>query len=357
MKIVSIQYLRGLAALLVVLAHNSSLLERHWTRHIPGALGVDVFFIISGFIMTFITHQFNEAPTSFMVKRFFRIWPVFFVVWLLSFVVVYHDRSLQDMSCALYFCLQDYSSPGPTFGFSALGPPWTLSYEILFYAVFTVAMCINYRYRSFLCALIFLASSVGFQLYYNGSFTFSSQVSPDMAVTHWWQAWIKLISNTICMEFILGMMLAELIVRQKLPELNPQMRRILQVGLVLAFATALMIGPQPFGLHGGFWLAAAIMSITVMLGYRTESGHNRTLIFFGDISYSLYLIHYPMMILLMNSLADKAWTDNLMIFILSISISVALASVMFFWIEKPAIKAGKRVARWLSTPLTLQRSS
>ncbi|MDK2632837.1 acyltransferase [Pantoea stewartii subsp. indologenes] len=357
MKIVSIQYLRGLAALLVVLAHNSSLLEGHWTRHIPGALGVDVFFIISGFIMTFITHQFNEAPTSFMVKRFFRIWPVFFVVWLLSFAVVYHDRSLHDMSCALYFCLQDYSSAGPTFGFSALGPPWTLSYEILFYAVFTVAMCINYRYRSYLCALIFIVSSVGFQLYYNGSFDFSSQVSPHLTVTHWWQAWIKLISNTICMEFILGMLLAELLVKRKLPELDNRMRRLLQAGLVLAVITALITGPQPFGLHGGFWLAAAIMTMTVMLSYRADTGHNRTLIFLGDISYSLYLIHYPLMVLLMNSLADKAWTDNLMIFVLSVSASVALASVMFFYIEKPAIKAGKRVARWLSAPLTLHRSS
>ncbi|WP_236614445.1 hypothetical protein [Dickeya poaceiphila] len=45
MKIASIQYLRGLAALLVVVAHNSSLLEGNWTKHIPGALGVDVFFI------------------------------------------------------------------------------------------------------------------------------------------------------------------------------------------------------------------------------------------------------------------------------------------------------------------------
>lgn len=80
------------------------------------------------------------------------------------------------------------------------------------------------------------------------------------------------------------------------------------------------------------------MSITVMLGYRSERGHNRALIFFGDISYSLYLIHYPLMILLMNSLADKAWTDNFMIFVLSISISVALASVMFSGLKSPPLR-------------------
>ncbi|RMS70588.1 Exopolysaccharide production protein exoZ [Pseudomonas savastanoi] len=56
MRIVSLQYLRGFAALLVVVSHNSFLLEGNWVERIPGALGVDIFFIISGFIMTFITY-------------------------------------------------------------------------------------------------------------------------------------------------------------------------------------------------------------------------------------------------------------------------------------------------------------
>ncbi|WP_459594366.1 hypothetical protein [Dickeya ananatis] len=119
------------------------------------------------------------------------------------------------MVCTLYFCLQDYSLPGPTFGYSALGPPWTLSYEMMFYFIFAVSMSISYRYRSYICTLVFVAAMTGFQLYYNGSFDFSSQVSPNIIVIHWWQAWIKLISNTIAFEFITGMLLAELMVRKK----------------------------------------------------------------------------------------------------------------------------------------------
>ena len=96
MKILSVQYLRGLAALLVVVAHNALLLPDGMAAHIPGALGVDIFFIISGFIMTFITAHSAERPLPFLIKRFFRIWPVFFLVWLAAWTLVYSRKMLRS---------------------------------------------------------------------------------------------------------------------------------------------------------------------------------------------------------------------------------------------------------------------
>ncbi|NKI75303.1 acyltransferase [Dickeya sp. CFBP 2040] len=351
MKIASIQYLRGLAALLVVVAHNSSLLEGNWTKHIPGALGVDVFFIISGFIMTFITYHAPDSPFAFIVKRFFRIWPVFFFVWLFSFIFVYPERSFSQMVCTLYFCLQDYSQPGPTFGYSALGPPWTLSYEIMFYLIFAVSMSISYRYRSYICTLVFVAAMTGFQLYYNGSFNFSSQVSPNVIVMHWWQAWIKLVSNTIVFEFITGMLLAELMVRNKISKLLYS-RILAKIAFVIAIAGAVIVGPQVFGLSGGFWLASVIMISAIILGDHSEAGYSRILTFIGDISYSLYLVHYPVMVFFRNHLSDSATsTERITIFMFSITVSIVIASVMFTWIETPSIRAGKKVAGMLSVTM------
>ncbi|MCI4068614.1 acyltransferase [Dickeya dianthicola] len=344
MKIASIQYLRGLAALLVVVAHNSSLLGGNWTKHIPGALGVDVFFIISGFIMTFITYHTPDSPVAFIIKRFFRIWPVFFLVWLLSFIFVYNERSFSQMACTLYFCLQDYSQPGPTFGYSALGPPWTLSYEIMFYFIFAVSMCISYRHRSYICTLIFVAAMTGFQLYYNSSIDFSSQVSPNIIVMHWWQAWIKLISNTIVFEFITGMLLAEFIVRNRISKLLFS-RILAKIIIAIAVAGAFIVGPQVFGLSGGFWLASVIMISVIILSDHNQTGYNRILTFFGDISYSLYIAHYPVMVFLKNHLSDSATsTEKMTIFMFSIAASIVIASVMFIWIETPSIRAGKKVA-------------
>ncbi|NPE59842.1 acyltransferase [Dickeya dadantii] len=348
MKILSIQYLRGLAALLVVVAHNSSMLGSEWTKRIPGALGVDVFFIISGFIMTFITYHTPGSPVAFIVKRFFRIWPVFFFVWLFSFIFVYNERSFSQMACTLYFCLQDYSQPGPTFGYSALGPPWTLSYEIMFYFIFSVSMYINYRYRSYICTLVFVAAMTGFQLYYNGNFNFSSQVSPDIMVTHWWQAWIKLISNTIMFEFIAGMLLAELMIRGIINK-SPCSRTVAKIAFATAAAGAVIVGPQVFGLSGGFWLALVIMISAIILNGNNETGNSRILTFLGGISYSLYLVHYPVMVFLKNHLSDSATSiERMAIFMLSIAGSILMSSVMFTWIETPSIRAGKKVAAILS---------
>ncbi|WP_050579668.1 hypothetical protein [Pantoea ananatis] len=66
--------------------------------------------------------------------------------------------------------------------------------------------------------LIFMIAMVGFQLFYNGSFSFSSQVSPEMVVSHLWQGWIKIASNTIVFECIAGMFLAELMVNDKISD-------------------------------------------------------------------------------------------------------------------------------------------
>ncbi|MGG6196931.1 acyltransferase family protein [Pantoea allii] len=348
MRILSIQYVRGLAALLVVVAHNSAFLGEYWASHIPGALGVDIFFIVSGFIMTFITRQAPEGAGTFLIKRFFRIWPPLFLVWLASFVFVYPERTVGQMSCVLYFCLQDYTRQGPTFGYSPLGPPWTLSYEVMFYAVFALSMSLSYRYRSTLCALIFMAAMIGFQLFYNGSFSFSSQVSPEMVVPHWWQGWIKIASNTVFFEFIMGMFLAELMVNDKISD-SRVIRAVAWVALALAITFVTLTGPQVFGMSGGFWPALVIMASVITLSCHTKTVNIRALSFLGDISYSLYLVHYPVLIFILKALPPSALQNgNPAVFILSVAVSTGIASVMFRLVEMPSVQLGKKIASNLS---------
>lgn len=348
MRILTIQYVRGMAALLVVIAHNSAFLGKFWVNHIPGALGVDIFFIVSGFIMTFITRQVPERADTFLIKRFFRIWPPLFLVWLASFVFVYHERTIGQMLCVLYFCLQNYSSEGPVFGYSPLGPPWTLSYEVMFYAVFALSMSLSYRYRSCLCALIFIAAMVGFQLFYNGSFNISSQVSPGMVVSHWWQGWIKIASNTVVFEFIAGMFLAELMVNGKISD-SRFIRAVAWSALVFAFAFVIITGPQVFGMSGGFWPALTIMASVITLSCHKKTINLRVLSFLGDISYSLYLVHYPVMLFIRNAFPSSALrNENPAVFLLSVVVSIGIASVIFRLVEIPSVQLGKKITRNIS---------
>ncbi|KAA6093695.1 MULTISPECIES: hypothetical protein [Pantoea] len=73
MKILTIQYVCGLAALLVMTAHNAAFLGDYWENHIPGVLSVDVFFKVRGFIMTFITREAPDGAGAFLIKRFLHM--------------------------------------------------------------------------------------------------------------------------------------------------------------------------------------------------------------------------------------------------------------------------------------------
>ena len=82
-KIVSIHYLRGIAALLVVAYHNKTsgyegLSKENYFEYLfkGGAFGVDLFFIISGFIIAYSTQKSNKHNLiDFAIKRTFRIYP------------------------------------------------------------------------------------------------------------------------------------------------------------------------------------------------------------------------------------------------------------------------------------------
>lgn len=212
-KIVSIHYLRGLCALLVVVAHLSYLLPGHMEARIPGALGVDLFFMISGFIMLLVTRERAEPPSTFIIKRFVRIYPLFFVVWLLAVLTVHRDATLGQSLCALALCLQDYASQGPEFGYNLLGPPWTLTYEVYFYLLFCGAMALSPRWRGPICALAIGILTVGLQLAVNGSYALSSQSAARFADTRGWQAPLTILSDTVFYEFVFGMLVAALLPR------------------------------------------------------------------------------------------------------------------------------------------------
>ncbi|MEM8322497.1 acyltransferase, partial [Morganella morganii] len=81
-----IQALRAIAAMLVVLCHARDFLKGTEYEKIahnlfwPGAFGVDLFFIISGFIIVYTSYNYNKNDTlKFIKKRFLRVWPLYFI--------------------------------------------------------------------------------------------------------------------------------------------------------------------------------------------------------------------------------------------------------------------------------------
>jgi exopolysaccharide production protein ExoZ len=91
LKLDSIQYLRAIAAIAVVFGHGSTSLFANGRALIPlaqiGAKGVDLFFVISGFLMFFTTDQKRVLPRKFFRRRLIRIVPLYFILSTFGFVM------------------------------------------------------------------------------------------------------------------------------------------------------------------------------------------------------------------------------------------------------------------------------
>jgi exopolysaccharide production protein ExoZ len=138
----SIQILRGIAAMLIVIGHSTFL------RGSP--VGVEIFFCVSGFIMMYVTQ--NNA-SKFLPKRVIRIIPLYWGATMLTYLL---GVILQSA---------DYAYPDTIFTIKSLffmtnGMPlhtigWTLNFEVIFYILFYIACRISIKYRGLIvCAFL-----------------------------------------------------------------------------------------------------------------------------------------------------------------------------------------------------------
>ncbi|MEP9072073.1 acyltransferase [Enterobacter hormaechei] len=141
----SIQFLRGLAALLVIAFHFKQYLNGVYAQADLGdrlfglgEVGVDIFFVISGFIITYSTANIEKnSPIEFSIKRFFRLYPVFIIT--LTILIIFDTSSTATSSQIIKSYLlipNDYNFIGPWYGYNVNLPAWTLTYEVIFIRYF-----------------------------------------------------------------------------------------------------------------------------------------------------------------------------------------------------------------------------
>ncbi|KCZ87323.1 acyltransferase family protein [Hyphomonas johnsonii] len=164
MKLQSIQVLRGLAAFLVVIYHIRSLeglgIAAHGGTELPfvgglftnGYAGVDLFFVISGFIMVYVTQGLQpgaRASVDFLFARATRIYPVwwFFAGIMTAYMIVAHGLNAEAGGWAaisrteplIPYLLKSFALvPQPEM--PILGVGWTLVHEMYFYLVFSLIL-------------------------------------------------------------------------------------------------------------------------------------------------------------------------------------------------------------------------
>jgi exopolysaccharide production protein ExoZ len=146
-RIWSIQYLRALAALGVVVFHA---LESSPYRFEIGQAGVDVFFVISGFIMASLMLGREGDPLTFAWRRLVRIVPLYWattfaalvVAWLKPSFFYRMDASLENAALSMLFIPHTSAAGGVS---PVLWQGWTLEYEMFFYLLCALALLLPSR--------------------------------------------------------------------------------------------------------------------------------------------------------------------------------------------------------------------
>jgi exopolysaccharide production protein ExoZ len=326
----TVQGLRAVAAASVMLYHVLYMLVHNagYSFHFPnvGAAGVDLFFLISGFIMIY-THfdDFREtgASASFMRRRVIRIVPLYWLATTATVALLACTPSLfstvkldwNNVGCSYLFLLSP-NSEGVVGTVTQTG--WTLCYEFYFYVMFAALLLLPRKYFLVAAGLIF---TVG--LLVDAA---STTVPP----------WATIATNPLLVEFYLGSIIAFLFLAGfSLPP------GIAILAIVLSVAGILAAGE----LTEGNWVrvmlwgvpCAIILASAVSLeriGIRVP----RVLVALGASSYSLYLVH-PFVL----PAFGKAWsfmhlagkTSAFVPGLIAFSAALILAHGVHVWLEKP----------------------
>ncbi len=150
--------LRAISVFLVITAHIRT--KAPWLAHIPGWLGVEIFFVLSGYLITALLIREEESSSkvdlsAFYIRRLFRIVPIYLLVLAVYLTLCYHSPlKWQEIKSALPYYLtftNEFVPFGMPFSFS-----WTLGIEEKFYLLWPLLYFVILRGRARLIALPFV---------------------------------------------------------------------------------------------------------------------------------------------------------------------------------------------------------
>lgn len=298
MKLYSIQFLRALAALLVVYCHSLDLQVKHAVSHQQnffhlqdfGAIGVDIFFVISGFIISFIGHNINGPGQTyeFLKKRFARINPYYYLVSVIAFAIFLSQNHGEfTFKSVLKTMTLLPVEPGTEIWWPVLAIGWTLSFEWFFYLLFAALIYKNIKSKEvYLIIMLLILVAIGVT------------VNSPLII-------IQFITHPIILEFGAGALLGWLFRNKRVPN------ALAFTSLIISIACFVMLIQSGYGrvsesdevLSGRVTFSRlfyfGIPSILLVFGcVFLEAGsklrtiwENPTLQLLGNASYSIYLVH------------------------------------------------------------------
>ena len=324
-----VQYLRGVAALMVVVHHARGYFgveAADWSTF--GSRGVDVFFVISGFIMAFVTQRYQSDVSrwpqvrDFLVKRVIRVVPLYWLALAIAarYLIVNGQIDvdlLKDFAFIPRWLGDDRTQPFPY-----LIPGWTINYEMFFYLTFGVCMMLG-RMR-------YVVLFGFFALLILAGMTQSSE-------SVYWAFYTQFILS----EFLLGILLFHLVSNTS-RSFHPLVYLVALVGgtVGLVLANDVLQNHYLFGITSAILLWGALNLL--------QDRRNRFLLLVGDASYSIYIFHsvileYGTRLLRKTGLSEPDPLTIVVVFASQILLVLVLSIFLHKMVEKPLVSLGQRL--------------
>ncbi|MDV9043410.1 acyltransferase [Stenotrophomonas sp. RAC2] len=335
-KLQNLQMMRAMAAILVVWAHAIDLVAKRQIDAFQvswgalenfGAVGVDVFFVISGFIVS-LTAERSRSLTQFLVARLVRIWPLYIITTVVVFAADPAARSLATLAWSVVFL----QVPGVPAGMPTHPLGWSLMFEAVFYLMLAGAMC--WRTQRPMPERVLIIGSTAILV---------------AGVCGFHQP-MNIIGNPIIIEFLLGVVIGW--AYRRWPVLPAWATSGLFVaGAVMLLSTAMYgfgsISEAPQTLDASLswdrvrmWgIPAALLIASAVLRRNATSAAGRPLVFLGDSSYSIYLFSFVALLLL-----DQCWdvwapASPDVAILLATSVAVVFGVICYVVLERPLTSA------------------
>lgn len=328
MKISSIQFFRGFAALLVVFHH---IMQQFYgferTNAIGdffsdfGHFGVDIFFVISGFIMAYTLHGREITGIYFLKNRLIRILPAYYFFTLLFLLLTFNNidssayyANIESILLSLAFF--PHENPAPFLGvYPALSVGWTLNVEMFFYLILTIFISFRLQIKHVLIATsaLLLASPVVFLI-------FNLDVYKGVA------------GNFRLFEFVAGIAIAYVYLNFRVEFYSKRLQSI-----ILTVMLALLYIPIPQVLMDILMSSSLIYFALVYNTILTKFKYvNKLGGYLGNLSYSIYLSHPIVLTLFIKYVDFKSlpFFEKSLMLILVVTSIICISHLSFIFIEK-----------------------
>ena len=338
-------YFSDIKALFPSLKHNS-IFDKIQVVADKGSLGVNFFFVLSGFLITYLIlherkHRGNFSLKKFLIRRTLRIWPVYFLVVLIGFVlfpyVLDGFSTIHDPWMYVAFLANfDELRVGLFDHANFLTPPWSVAVEEQFYLFWGISLFILFQIKQLKLIHVIV-------LLYALTFIFRWYYVNDERIIYYH-------TFAVCQDILTGTFIGLALFEGK--KWLDSLKRLKKIWVILIYLAGFMICIAKNKIFFGDLLIIERFCLSLFFAFiildqiRGDNsffkfGKVKLFNFFGKISYGFYMYHLIIMFLLVTWIDAMKLNGYYLIFLYflaSILGTLIVAIISYYAIEKPLLK-------------------